>query len=219
MLTLDVAGCRFGGPETLAATRSWDEGEQKRSQRPNPIPPPRWCCEGCLGGLGKLGGMHLRHGPIFFVLAGLMLGQRDLQATSAQEDACFILEIENPGILNVLPRQIQGELLILTAEPLDGSPGATEGARAYMGKEEWARKRPLQPFSWYWTREASDSIQVGLVLPLWGITWRASETDEGMSGEVTYMSDEAGEPPRTSQFTGTRVECELGSGRDRIRVN
>jgi hypothetical protein len=161
--------------------------------------------------------MHLRHGPVVFVLTGLLLGQRDLPVQSAQEAQCFILEIENPAALYMLDRQIQGELLILTAEPLDGSPGATEGARAYVGREDWERNGPLRPFSWYWTRQPSDSIRVGLVLPLWGITWTASETEEGMSGEVTYWSDVADEASLTSQFTGARVECESGSAPDRSR--
>jgi hypothetical protein len=161
--------------------------------------------------------MQLRHGVIVFVLAGLLLGQRDLQAQSAREAQCFVLEVENPAVLYMLDRQIQGELLILTAEPLDGSPGATVGARAYVGREDWKRKGPLRPFSWYWSRQPSDSIRVGFVLPLWGITWTASETEEGMSGSVKYSSDESDAPPLTSRFTGARVGCEAGATWDRGR--
>jgi hypothetical protein len=73
------------------------------------------------------------------------------------------------SVLRLLNRDVQGEVMVLTQDPLEGSPGATEGTRAYLGTGEWRRRSPIRPFSWYWTETEPDSIRIGFVLPLWGI--------------------------------------------------
>jgi hypothetical protein len=144
------------------------------------------------------------------VFAGSILSSwvSDVEAQHAGSVQCFVLDVEDPSILYMLGQDVQGEVLVLTDEPLRDSPGVTEGRRAYLGTAQWQERGPLRPFSWYWRRTESDSIRVAFVLPLWGIVWIADEMSEGLVGEVTYYSDEVGEPRRTSRFSGTRVPCE-----------
>lgn len=121
---------------------------------------------------------------------------------------CFALDLEEPSALDVLGRDVQGEVMVLTDEPLEDSPGAKDGARAYLGKDQWRSRPPLRPFSWYWRATTGDSVRIGFVLPLWGIVWDAIRNDDGLSGTVTYVSDHVAEPSRTSKFAGTRIPCE-----------
>jgi hypothetical protein len=121
---------------------------------------------------------------------------------------CFVLDIEEPSALYMLGRDVQGEVMVLTEEPLEESPGAKDGARAYLGIDQWRNRPPLRPFSWYWRMTTGDSVRIGFVLPLWGIVWDGIRNEDGLSGTVTYVSDEVGEPSRTSRFSGIRIPCE-----------
>lgn len=91
------------------------------------------------------------------VLVGLLLsGVVAVEAEDVGGVQCFALEIEDPAVLYMLDRDVQGEVLVLTEESLEGSPWTTEGARAYLSLEKWREQEPLGPFSWYWVRSAPD---------------------------------------------------------------
>lgn len=120
---------------------------------------------------------------------------------------CFVLTVVDAPISSTLDPARGRDTLILTDEPLDGSPGATEGQRAYFGEAAWRAKAPLQPLSTYWTAAPGDSLRVGLVLPLAGMAWVAEETAAGLEGRITFTTDEAGEAPVTSTLRGLRIPC------------
>jgi hypothetical protein len=136
--------------------------------------------------------------------AGLVAQAVDVPA--ADEARCFVLDIEEPDVVFMLDGSVPGDTLVLTAEPLVGSPGAQQGARAYIGVAAWRAKEPLRPSSWHWAAVGADSVRIGVVLPLWGITWHARETAAGLDGTVTYH-DDAASPSRRSAFRGRRVPC------------
>ena len=142
------------------------------------------------------------------VLVGIVLtGFSPLGAQVRSPARCFALQIEAPEVLYMLLRDVQNELLILSDEPLRGSPGVTDGSRAYLGLEKWRERAPLDASSLYWSRMGPDSVRVGPVLPLWSIIWTARETSTGLEGIVTYTSDEAGSSPRISPFSGAPSPC------------
>lgn len=141
------------------------------------------------------------------VVAFLLAGFSPLGAQVRAPARCFLLQVEAPEVLFMLQREVQGELLVLTDEPLRDSPGVTDGSRAYLGSEEWREQAPLQASSWYWSMVGQDSVRVGPVLPLWSIIWTARETSTGLEGIVTYTSDEVGTAPRTSPFIGAPSSC------------
>ena len=137
----------------------------------------------------------------------LLCGSASLRAQELRETHCFRLDIEDPGVHYMLGKDVNGDTLVLSSDPLEDSPGASRGARAYIGLEPWRERGPLKPSSWYWEETSQDQVRVGFVLPLWGIVWTAGETPDGLAGEVAYQSDEVGDPPRTSTFRGVRVPC------------
>lgn len=122
--------------------------------------------------------------------------------------ACYVLDVDDRGVVFMVQRDVRGDTLVLTDLRLDGSPGVTEGNRAFIGKDDWRERPTLRPGSWYWARVEPDSIRIGFVLPLWSISWRAHLTDDRLEGEVRYTSDEMSEPPKSTSFTGRRVPCE-----------
>lgn len=132
---------------------------------------------------------------------------------------CFVLTAADSRFRSALDPARGRDTLILTAEPLDGSPGATEGQRAYFGEAAWRAKAPLQPLSTYWTAAPGDSLRVGFVLPLAGMAWVAEETAAGLEGRITFTTDEAAAPPITSALRGERIPCpgqEQGQGARRV---
>jgi hypothetical protein len=130
-----------------------------------------------------------------------------VEAQAADDVRCYVLHIDEPGAVYMLGRDIQGDTLVLTTEPLEGRYARREGTRAYIGMEDWRQKEPLRPASWAWTEQGVDSLRIGFVLPLAGIVWAARISDAGLDGTVTYVSDVVDEPRRTSPFRARRVPC------------
>lgn len=161
--------------------------------------------------------MSVRSSALLVVVVGSILSAAvAVEAQDREGVRCFALEIEDPAALYMLDGQVQGEVLVLTEESLEASPGVTKGARAYLGVEQWRKQEPLRPLSWCWVRPAPDSIRIGLVLPLWGIGRAAGEKAEGLTGEVACHSDVVGEPPRTSRFSAAQVRCEPADSSERF---
>jgi hypothetical protein len=147
------------------------------------------------------------------ILVGVASFDAPLVHAQAVDTArCYALDVAEPDALFMLERNVDGDTLILTGEPLQDSPGATEGSRAYLGTTHWREKAPLRPGSWYWARIEPGRIRVGRAMPLWDIVWIAEETPFGLEGEVSYHSDEVGEAVRTSSFIGRRIACDGGPG-------
>lgn len=144
--------------------------------------------------------------------------QRGASAQTGELPRCFVLTAADARFPSMLDPAQGRDTLILTDEPLDGSPGATEGRRAYFGEAAWRAKAPLQPLSTYWTAGPGDSLRVGFVLPLAGMAWVAEETAAGLEGRITFTTDEAGEPPVTSALRGVRIPCP-GQGQAARRVH
>ena len=120
---------------------------------------------------------------------------------------CYELELDHVSVVSMLQPDFEGDTLILSTHDLDGSPGATEGYRAFLGAEAWRDPGPIVPSSWHWRPLGGDSIRVGFVLPLAGIVWDAERIEMGIQGVVRYTSDEAGEPVRSTRFFGRKVTC------------
>jgi hypothetical protein len=150
-------------------------------------------------------------GLILILTCAASLGVPMAEAQTKDTARCYELEVAEPGALFMLERNVDGDTLILTDEPLHDSPGATKGSRAYLGSAHWTEKAPLRPRSWYWKRTEPSQIRVALVMPLWDIVWTAEETPLGLEGEVSYHSDEVGEAVRTSPFIGRRIACDGGA--------
>lgn len=140
----------------------------------------------------------------FFLSSAAQLGGG---AQTGQVPRCFVLTAADARFPSMLDPAQGRDTLILTGELLEGSPGATEGRRAYFGEAAWRAKAPLQPLSAYWTAAPGDSLRVGFVLPLAGMAWVAEETAAGLEGRITFTTDEAGEPPITSALRGVRIPC------------
>jgi hypothetical protein len=146
-------------------------------------------------------------GAAFVAVVALAGSAALLEAQGVDDARCYVLELAAPDVVFMLDRDLQGDTLILTTEPLEGPLARGNRTRAYFGIESWRQKEPLRPASWAWSVTDADTIRIGFVLPLAGIVWTATETDTGLAGTVSYTSDDVSEPRRTAPFQAHHVEC------------